>query len=719
MSKKLTRADLKRIEDLNKKVNAQKVENAKEKVRLKKVRKELEAAQKKLDSERRELKNQRKQQQNDKEFKVKVAETEAARNARGNANGPKVKQLQEELLQLKTKFNAEGKRARQFQQERDQLRAENNVLARKLKNLQARRSKGEDPRIKHLNRENKMLKKQMRLLMIELNKKRRWFQRCIKSFKSSRQRWIKQQEDTLKKKGVLVKYVFLDDVKQMKLYKDKKGGAKKGRGRGKFKNRIKVKSRDGGVIVLRDVDIVVLDDDDDPDDDKSKKPRKSRGDILDDTEALMEQIQRELEEEQAALGGDDYKDNDSDDDFDLDGDEMGDLDGDMTMSQLAAAAADAMSDDETASTSPGGSIGSGNRLRSGSKMKDDYGLALSPEISARDTNALEAQLVYFKKELDDRTDDVEKLKDIMSDAETYPNPQQEVKQLLEAISQRGEELANKMVDEVNAEEDDVEEMKTKNDRWSNWLGGLSMAMAKNGALFKQLLDVYEFYLKELKGRVGDLETVNHSFYTNKGDKAKSDDDGGATAETTEEEKGDKEQEQEEDEEDGYEEQLDEWTTLKKTVNKRHDEVEGQFKSIADSASDETSDGDSYGRDKEKEALDANAEKVRQIREGLLANNGDWRQMIDTVSTDYDGMKTVKKEMVSALTSSAAEMKVLLDLVIKIPKRKILEPIAGAISEEQPAQEQPEEKQAEEEKPEQEQPEQEQPEQEEPASEQEQ
>jgi len=136
--------------------------------------------------------------------------------------------------------------------------------------------------------------------------------------------------------------------------------------------------------------------------------------------------------------------------------------------------------------------------------------------------------------------------------------------------------------------------------------------------------------------------------------------------------------------------LDEWTTLKKTVNKRHDEVEGQFKTMANTDSEETtSNGDSYnGGNKEKAALDANAEKVRQIREGLLANNGDWRQMIDTVSTDYDEMSVVKKDMVNALTSSAVEMKVLLDLVIKIPRRKILEPIAGADAEEEPEEEQP-------------------------------
>lgn len=49
---------------------------------------------------------------------------------------------------------------------------------------------------------------------------------------------------------------------------------------------------------------------------------------------------------------------------------------------------------------------------------------------------------------------------------------------------------------------------------------------------------------------------------------------------------------------------------------------------------------------------------------------------------------VTKQMVNALTSSAVEMKVLLDLVIKIPRRKILEPIAGADAEEEPEEEQP-------------------------------
>lgn len=111
-TKKLTRADLKRIEDLNKKVNAQKVENAKEKVRLNKVRKEIEAAKKKVAGERKELKNSRKQAQLSSDFHLNVAQKEAVKSSKVSTNGPQVKRLQEELLQMKTKFNHEGKRAR-------------------------------------------------------------------------------------------------------------------------------------------------------------------------------------------------------------------------------------------------------------------------------------------------------------------------------------------------------------------------------------------------------------------------------------------------------------------------------------------------------------------------------------------------------------------------------------------------------------------------------
>ena len=111
-NKKLTRADLKRIEDLNKKVTAQKAENAKEKVKLNKMRKEIEAEKKKLAGQWKELKNSRKQAQLSSDFHLNVVQKEAAKSAKVSTNGPQVKKLQDELLQMKTKYNHEGKRAR-------------------------------------------------------------------------------------------------------------------------------------------------------------------------------------------------------------------------------------------------------------------------------------------------------------------------------------------------------------------------------------------------------------------------------------------------------------------------------------------------------------------------------------------------------------------------------------------------------------------------------
>ena len=135
------------------------------------------------------------------------------------------------------------------------------------------------------------------------------------------------------------------------------------------------------------------------------------------------------------------------------------------------------------------------------------------------------------------------------------------------------------------------------------------------------------------------------------------------------------------------ETLDEWTTLKNAVSARHVEVEGQFESMTGNGGN--AETDSYGGSKEQAALDANAQRVKGIRDSLVENNGDWRGMIDTVSADHESLSAVKKQMVDGLTSTAVEMKVLLDLVIKIPKRKILKQIAGAKSAEQ----QPDEEQA--------------------------
>merc|ERR1712048_803821 len=84
----------------------------------------------------------------------------------------------------------------------------------------------------------------------------------------------------------------------------------------------------------------------------------------------------------------------------------------------------------------------------------------------------------------------------------------------------------------------------------------------------------------------------------------------------------------------------------------------------------------------KEALDANQEKVKMIRENLKENNKEWRGVLENVSADYQNMSQEKKKLVIGLSESTDELKGLLDLVCKIPKRKILEDMNAIVNDEQ-------------------------------------
>lgn len=134
-NKKLTKADLKRMEQLSAKIAEDKKKIESEKQKVNKMKKEVEAEKKKLAGQWKEIKNAKKQAQNDKAFKAGVAAKDAKKASRSGGGG-NAKKLQEQLLEMKTKYNHEGKRARQFKQQVDQLTAENKVLQKKLKNLQ-------------------------------------------------------------------------------------------------------------------------------------------------------------------------------------------------------------------------------------------------------------------------------------------------------------------------------------------------------------------------------------------------------------------------------------------------------------------------------------------------------------------------------------------------------------------------------------------------------
>merc|ERR1712228_838041 len=152
----------------------------------------------------------------------------------------------------------------------------------------------------------------------------------------------------------------------------------------------------------------------------------------------------------------------------------------------------------------------------------------------------------------------------------------------------------------------------------------------NGALFNQLMDIYEYYLKELKGRIADLLTVNNTYYTNKNESV----DDGET----------------------------EFVKLRECVSERHNEVEGVLVQIEEKEEsvnevDEQERIDNYGADdKEKEVLDANKEKVKLIRDSLKMNNKDWRELIESVSGDFSAMTQEKKKLVVGLNESANDLK---------------------------------------------------------------
>ena len=107
----------------------------------------------------------------------------------------------------------------------------------------------------------------------------------------------------------------------------------------------------------------------------------------------------------------------------------------------------------------------------------------SDSIDGGDTAALFAQMVWLKKELNDRTDDVEAMREMVSDAQRHPEPKATVQRLVAAMEQRGQELAGKLENELYAKPQDVEEVRAGNERWKTWFVSQAETVANNGALF--------------------------------------------------------------------------------------------------------------------------------------------------------------------------------------------------------------------------------------------
>jgi len=136
------------------------------------------------------------------------------------------------------------KQNRDLRKKVNSLEEEIAILKRQLKNAgKGKKPVGDDKIIKQLKREIANLKKRLKLALRDLDKQARYYQQQLKRFKQDQQKWINRQRDVHKKKGVVVKYVFIDDIRKIKVYK-------------KGKNRIKIRTRDGGEVIVKDVQIV-------------------------------------------------------------------------------------------------------------------------------------------------------------------------------------------------------------------------------------------------------------------------------------------------------------------------------------------------------------------------------------------------------------------------------------------------------------------------------
>merc|ERR1712129_226892 len=119
------------------------------------------------------------------------------------------------------------------------------------------------------------------------------------------------------------------------------------------------------------------------------------------------------------------------------------------------------------------------------------------------------------------------------------------------------------------------------------------------------------------------------------------------------------------------------SALRSTVAARHSSITQQFLVFAEKekeadAAESSAVDESFGaEDARKEALDANKESVRKVREAFEGNNGEWRELLMAVSTDYARMEGQRQSLVEGIADSQRELKAFIDLVVKIPKRKIL------------------------------------------------
>eukprot|EP01084_Bolivina_argentea_P084425 152678_1 len=236
------------------------------------------------------------------------------------------------------------------------------------------------------------------------------------------------------------------------------------------------------------------------------------------------------------------------------------------------------------------------------------------------SDSLEAQLVYLRQEMSERANDLDKLKAILESSDEHKDPNKEIETLIEeTIANRQDEMI-KNLENLGGETKDNEAIKESNDEWKKYVLNLSQTIIGNTQQFNCLLSMIRGgFLKELNGRIEDLNHVNNAYY----------------------------------EEEVPQEEA-EFGTLKENVDQRHEEISEEINA-------------SKLEDKEEEAAEnSNDDKIKELSEGLLTTNQNWNELIETSSGMFKESQTAKNNLIEQLLAKYGKLQELLSKVDKLP-----------------------------------------------------
>ena len=224
----------------------------------------------------------------------------------------------------------------------------------------------------------------------------------------------------------------------------------------------------------------------------------------------------------------------------------------------------------------------------------------------------------------------------MSNKEKYPDPQQEIERMMnEEIGDRH----NEMVSNLEGLSCDTEPIKKSNDEWKKYILNLSKTIAGNTTQLSHLMNILnDGFLKELNGRIDDLNGINNVYYE--------EDDGDTT-----------------------------FVALKQDVDQRHGEISNDVEASRveimkqlDRPQEETQSEDV---ESEVEEEDSNVNQITSLYDGLLGTNSSWNELMKNCSSMHTESQGAKTELVNQLMRKYARMEQLMGRVSQLPATKLL------------------------------------------------